>query len=80
MTYSTYITGENAVFFDSELIERLKDNMFWWRMSFIYHSNWRVLHVDGFEDYIFGGRPLPTNMGERVQFFTYKVTECAKPS
>jgi hypothetical protein len=79
--YRTYIMGSDAVYFDPELIKSLKDNnMFWWRLSYVYRSNWRVLHVDGLEGYVFGGHPLPSNLGERVQFFNYKVQECVKPS
>ncbi len=72
--------GKNAVFFDRELIENLKDNLFWWRLSFVYRSNWRVLHVDRFEGCIFNPGHLPWHAGERVQFFNYKVQECVKPS
>lgn len=69
MTYSTYIMGENAILFDRGFLDSMRDNMFWWKISWVYRSNWRVLHIDGFET----GRRLPIDMGHARTFFTYKT-------
>jgi hypothetical protein len=34
-----------------------------------YRSNWRVLHIDGFED----ARSIPANLGKEIQFFHYDI-------
>ena len=69
--YRTYIWGLDALFFDSNIIELLKDHLFWWRMSYIYVSIWRNLHIDGFEGYLWSPRlPRPTGDPQKI-FFTY---------
>lgn len=41
--YRTYIQGRNAIYYDKDFLDSL-------RSSFrLYRSNWRVLHIDGFE-------------------------------
>jgi hypothetical protein len=77
--YRTYVMGSNAVLFDRELIEKSRDSLLWWRLLFVYRSNWRVLHIDGLEGAIFNPGGIPRCTGERVQFFNYKVCECVKP-
>jgi hypothetical protein len=37
-----------------------------WRISWVYRSNWRVLHVDGFE----GGSRLPERQGRMLQLYS----------
>ncbi len=51
MANRTYIMGaEAAMFFDRDLLENLRGSMsIWWKMSWRYYSNWRVLHIDGLE-------------------------------
>jgi hypothetical protein len=68
--YQTYIMGKDTIYFDKEILESLKDNMFWWRLSWHYRSNWRVLHIDGFET----GIKIPMNMGHTQVFFNYEVS------
>lgn len=69
--YSTYLQGPNALFFDREIIENLKDNMFWFRMSYQYRSLWRNLRIDGFEGYIWNRQELPKYQKMEYKFFTY---------
>lgn len=69
--YRTYIFGEEAqILFDRELLANLKDDMFWWRLSWVYRSNWRVLHIDGFET----GPKIPAYLGYTRIFFNYEIT------
>lgn len=65
--YRTYISGANAMFYDNELIESLKDNMWLWKLTHQYRSNWRVLHIDGIEGYP-SFRALPSHIGEPIKF------------
>lgn len=63
--YRTYIMGSNAIFFDRDLIASLKG-------SRQYRSNWRVLHIDGFEHgSFFDTVRMPITTGMKYQFFTY---------
>ena len=55
----------DAIYFDREMLNSLKFSNFWWKMTWVYRSNWRVLHIDGFEPFI---PPLPR--GQRI-FFNY---------
>ena len=56
------------IWFDRDLIQALKEEAgFLWRLSWIYRSNWRVLHIDGLE----GGRRIPIFTGKMRQFFQY---------
>lgn len=72
--------GNDAIFFDRDMIENLKDNMFWWRVTWVYRSNWRALHIDGLEGCVYNPMLIPESLGGRIQFFNYKVETCAKPS
>jgi hypothetical protein len=55
--------------FDPEFIDYLKTTTTaFWKMAWIYRSNWRVLHIDGFE----GGRKLPAYTGTKRVFFNYE--------
>lgn len=71
----TYVMGTNAIFFDLGLLENLKSQMsIFWKMSWRYYSNWRVLHIDDFEGRDADGlkRGIPGgHQGVRYQFFTY---------
>ena len=69
--YKTWVCGTNAIFYDKEIVSMLKDNMFWWRMSYRYQSVWRNLHIDGFEGYLWNRHELPKHQGFRYNFFTY---------
>lgn len=64
----TYVMGTNAILYDLEFLKILRDNMFWWKLSWVYRSNWRVLHIDGFEG---PTHPLPVNRGQQIKFFSY---------
>jgi hypothetical protein len=60
------------IYFDKELIQYLKaEANVNWLMTWRYRSNWRILHIDGFE----GGRKLPVSTGIKRTFFEYKVSE-----
>ena len=70
--YSTYVSGTQAVYFDWPALQRMRsDSMFWWRMSYKYASNWRILHIDGFEGYLWNRKGLPGHQGSNAIFFTY---------
>jgi hypothetical protein len=57
-----------SMYFDKDIVEYLKDvDMFWWRISWVYRSNWRILHIDGFE----GGRRIPISMRKSIPWFSY---------
>ena len=64
----TYVMGTNAIFYDLELLKTLRDNMFWWKLLWVYRSNWRVLHIDGFEGPLY---PLPVSTGYKIKLFSY---------
>lgn len=54
MSYRTYIVGADAnLFYSKKAMDQLKGNMFFSQLSdyklFGYYSNWRILHIDGFE-------------------------------
>jgi hypothetical protein len=73
MSYATYICGTQAVFYDTEVLKSLKNSMlFWWRLSYRYQSLWRVLHIDGFEGYLWNRSELPKHQGYQIQFFQYE--------
>jgi hypothetical protein len=66
------IKGMTEVYFDKELIQYLKAEAHMrWLMTWRYRSNWRVLHIDGFE----GVRKLPVSTGVKRTFFEYEVSE-----
>jgi hypothetical protein len=67
----TYIMGKESIYFDREILEHLRDDMFWWKLSWRYRSNWRVLHIDGFEK----GIALPMHAGHTRVFFNYEVVK-----
>jgi hypothetical protein len=56
--------------YDEETLKFLQPSWFWWRLSWNYQSNWRVLHIDGLEGFVFTPK-LPASRGERIKFFTY---------
>jgi hypothetical protein len=66
---STYVLDSEAIFFNRELMKSFKEEAGWlWKLSWVYRSNWRVLHIDGFE----GGRRLPVGSPVKYRtFFTY---------
>jgi hypothetical protein len=72
---ATYVMGSEAVFFDRELIESLKIEMTMFEaMAWRYVSNWRELHIDGFET----GNKIPFPLEQlriptTYQFFQYAV-------
>jgi hypothetical protein len=43
---------------------------FWWRMTYRYKSNWRVLHIDGMEGLLWSPR-LPKRNGRPINLFSY---------
>lgn len=56
-------------YFDTEMLHcLLEDTSILWKMSWKYQSNWRILHIDGFE----GGIRLPVHTGSTIQFFNYE--------
>jgi hypothetical protein len=60
--YNTYVLGERA-FYTSAMLEQLQENISAFGRCYI--SNWRILHIDGFEDgYIF----LPERGGYDIHF------------
>jgi hypothetical protein len=61
MSKATYIGGREA-FFNQGMLEELKD---WVSFGCFYVSNWRVLHIDGFEG---GYPPLPASKNHMVHF------------
>jgi hypothetical protein len=59
-------------YYDAAVIEQLfKSHHFWGRYSWYYRSNWRVLHIDGMEGYVFSPN-LPTAQGNSIKFFQYE--------
>lgn len=67
------------MYYDPALFKDLmRMSMFWWRQSYRYRSNWRVLHVDGMEGAIFYiSRELPCSRGGQIQIFTYKEADAS---
>jgi hypothetical protein len=63
-------TGNNIYYDPQFLKEFIGSTMFFWRMSYRYTSNWRILHIDGLEGFIFGTN-LPVSTGKPIKFFTY---------
>ena len=60
-------------YYDAEVVRDLfKSHHFWGRMSWYYRSNWRILHIDGMEGYVFSPK-LPVSSGKKIQFFQYKL-------
>lgn len=55
------------MYYDREIIKSLKLSMVWWYMSWAYRSNWRVLHVDGFET----RQRFPVSTGKKRIWFNY---------
>lgn len=49
-------------------LQLLRENLHLWRMTRNYVSNWRELHIDGFEG---SGHDLPCRAGKMIQFFNY---------
>jgi len=81
--YKTYIMGKDAIFFDRGLFESLKSNTsIFWKMSWRYHSIWRILHVDGLEGCDADGLQRsdipPARTGMKYQFFQYATKEEAR--
>ena len=77
MSYPTYVTGKN-VLMDPMLVDNLKrsfaDLTFLRRLQG-YRSNWRVLHIDGFEH-----GPLPSHLGRTIKFgWKYGTTTSGVP-
>jgi hypothetical protein len=71
--YSTWMWGTEAcLFYDREIFKMLSDGMFFWRLSYQYLSNWRNLHVDGFEGYIWNRAELPKPQGYRIRLAVSK--------
>jgi hypothetical protein len=79
--YRTYIMGQSAILFDADLLKSLKSNMsIFWKMSWRYYSNWRVLHIDGLEGCDADGHkgrgiPHAGFSPVRYQFFQYPETK-----
>ena len=71
MSKNTYLVGQQA-FFDQTTLRMAQEQMFTglWRLGWVYRSNWRVLHIDGFE----AGSSLPESKGHRIQFYTVMGT------
>ncbi len=67
--------GADAILYDRTLLNSLKDNLFWWRMSYQYWSLWRNLHIDGFEGYIWNRSEFPKYQGVHYKFFEYASEE-----
>ena len=60
------------MYYDPDYFQWFSDlNMFWWRQSYRYVSNWRILQVDGLEGFIFSQAKLPVSTGKKIKFFTY---------
>ena len=61
----------DSMYYDPDFFKDfMRTTMVFWRMSYRYTSNWRMLHVDGLEGFIFG-RNLPVSTGKPIKFFTY---------
>lgn len=61
-----------SIFFSKDLVEECKRQLsVFYAISRVYRSNWRVLHIDGFE----GGCKLPIHAGEVRKFFHYEESK-----
>ena len=69
------------MYYDLDILKQLGWTfMFWWRQSYRYRSNWRILHVDGMEGAIFYiSRELPCKKGGQIQFFNYREMTANEP-
>jgi len=68
--YSTFITGKDA-YMDRALLAGFGRDLTTalWRLGWTYQSNWRILHIDGFEY----GTAIPERKDELRFFFSYGV-------
>lgn len=58
---------------DEVLREQLRlSALFFRKLSWIYKSNWRVLHIDGLEGLVYNPK-LPVSTGKKIQFFKYPL-------
>lgn len=59
------------IYYDRDIVKMFKRecDMFW-KLAWVYRSNWRVLHIDGFDGYRF---PFRTGSGKLRQFFSYDI-------
>jgi hypothetical protein len=77
MSYATYVVGADSLI-SPMIVDNLKrsfaDATFLRRLQG-YRSNWRVLHIDGFEH-----SPLPAHRGKMIQFgWRYGTTTTGMP-
>ncbi len=75
----TYVMGTNAIFYDSNLLKVARDTfnaIFWWKLSWVYFSNWRVLHIDGLEGSVYNRNGIPGHQGYKIKF-TFHTPEAA---
>ena len=72
MSHCTYLCGSDA-YLSQDLLELARENMFFREP---YKSNWRVLHIDGFEDY----PRLPENRGKQIQFMLTSGVISGRPT
>lgn len=71
--YSTYVQGRNAILFDAKLVDWMKRELsMFWALTWVYHSNWRVLHVDGFDGYRI---PIVSYGFKMRKFFNYATED-----
>jgi hypothetical protein len=61
------INNNVNLYYDTLFIQSLRDMDLFRSLAWVYRSNWRVLHIDGFE----GGRKLPVGIGKLRTFFDY---------
>jgi len=61
--------GLDSILFDRSIVDYLKTDLFR-LLAWQYRSNWRVLHIDGFET----GSCLPMHTGVQRYFFHYTTT------
>ena len=64
---------EQCVSWEQMFLDALREwwnesSTMWWRMTWVYRSNWRVMHVDGFERSPYS---LPERRGREIKFFNY---------
>jgi hypothetical protein len=60
---------ESEVIFKQEFLNILRDNKIFWQLKWVYRSNWRFLHIDGFET----GRSMPISTGNIRVCFNYEA-------
>lgn len=60
----TYVVGANA-FYNRDLIKQLQECMLFRVSAQHYRSNWRMLHIDGFEY-----EPLPASNRHEIRWAT----------